>query len=467
MKYTIFPVVIFSFVFFLFLSACSGKKQDSASAPAADNSSGTAAAEKKPGRAKYTQDGKRIITIGTWYDKYYVSKHRDINEDPKMVDPVSAELQLKKIREIEAKHNIVLRYVNLTFDGVQESINTSIPAGIPDVDIYEVDLQFGIPAVLHNYAVSLEEMGLGDTDVFKDQVVMKYLNVLGQRENFLFMPSNGGGIGAYVLAFNMDLIRKAGLENPQDLYDRGEWTWNKWRDYLKKITQDTDDDGIPNIYGWSGYWNWMLANLLLSNQAGIAPGPEEKLSDPKTREVFQFIYDIYNTDKTARPWDSSNWEINNRLYAEGLSGFWIGADWIFNESGGANLPFEIGVSPWPCGPSGSFENNRHSQPSGNWFLIPKGVADPRFVYDVMYDWFNWYDGDLSIARVNEWSKTMYMNNRNFNYALMMSMKPGFDVWQTLEMDLNLYPLIAGEAGPDDIIVEYKDMVQAALDSYFK
>jgi ABC-type glycerol-3-phosphate transport system substrate-binding protein len=465
MKYTISPVVVFSFVFLLLLSACSGKSQDSALA--ADNSSGTGTVGKNSAQAKYTQDGKRIITIGTWYDRYYVSKHHDINEDPKMADPVSAELQLKKIREIEAKYNIVLQYVNLGFDGVRESINTSIPAGIPDVDIYEADLQFGIPAVLHNYAVSLEEMGLGDTDVFKDQVVMKYLNVLGQRENFLFMPSNGGGIGAYVLAFNLDLIRKAGLENPQDLYDRGEWTWDKWREYLKKITRDTDGDDVPNIYGWSGYWSQMLANLLLSNQAGIAPGPEEKLSDPKTREVLQFIYDMYNTDKTARPWDSSNWEINNRLYAEGLSGFWVGADWIFNESGGANLPFEVGVSPWPRGPSGSFENNRHSQPAGNWFLIPKGAADPRFVYDVMYDWFNWYNGDLSVAKANEWSKTMYMNDRNFNYAMMMSLKPGSDVWQTLEMDFNLYPLIAGEAGPDDIIVEYRDMVQAALDSYFK
>jgi ABC-type glycerol-3-phosphate transport system substrate-binding protein len=303
------------------------------------------------GSAKYTGDGRRIITLGTWYDRYYVSEHQDIADDPKMTFPETAQMRLDKMREIEEKYHIVLEYANLTFEGVQESIDSSILEGSPDVDVYEVDIQFGIPAVLSGLAISLEEMGLEGTDVFEEQTAVKYLNLMGQEQSYLFAPSRTGAVNAYVLAFNLDMIRAAGLENPQDLYDRGEWTWDRWREYLSVLTRDADGDGIVDIYGYGGYWTHLLRNLMFSNGTGIAAGTRETLSSPAMLEVLEFIDVLYNVDKTARPWDDSNWNINNELYAAGLSGFWIGADWIFDEQGGVDLPFEMGWRPGLADPA--------------------------------------------------------------------------------------------------------------------
>ncbi|MDR2370477.1 MAG: extracellular solute-binding protein [Treponema sp.] len=421
---------------------------------------------RRPSGSKYTEDGRRVITMGTWYNRYYMSKHRAIEDDPKMAYPETARLRLERIRYIEEKYNVVFNSVNLTFNGVQESIETSIPEGTPDADIYEVDLQFGIPAVLKNYAVSLEEMGLKETDVLTDQRIMKHLALTGQREKFLFSPSVSGGTSAYVLAFNLDMIRRAGLPNPQDLWDRGEWTWGRWREYLRLLTKDTAGADGPRIYGFSGYWTDLLTNLLFSNDAGIARSAREELSDPKTLEVLTFIYDIYNTDKSARPWDPSNWEINNRLYAEGLSGFWIGADWIFDEQGGKDLPFEIGVAPWPVGPHGNRESNRQSRSQNNWYFIPRGVENPRLVYDIFFDWVNWFDGNRELSE-EHWSKNQYMNDRNYAYAVMMASRPGFDIWDSLGTDFNLLPLISGEVVPEEMVKEYALQYQAALDTFFK
>ena len=416
--------------------------------------------------AYYTEDGRRIITIGTWYDRYYVSKHKDITDDPQLSDNNSSTKRLDRVREIEEKYNVELRYVNLTYDGVRESINASALAGVPEVDIYEVDMKFGIPAVLNGYAVSLEEMGLRDTDVFTTQKVFKYLSLMEQEQTYLFTPIGTGAVNAYVLAFNMDLINGAGLENPQDLYDRGEWTWDKWQEYLKVLTRDTNGDGKTDIYGYSGYWGQLLSNLLLSNGTSIAGGKTETLSSPETLEVLDFIYTIYNYDKTARPWDSSNWDINNELYAAGLSGFWIGADWLFGEQGGSELPFEIGVVPWPCGPSGDLETNRHSLPQNNWYFIPKGIEDPRLVYDVIFDWINWYDGDTELGINQEWSRNLYMNERNFEYARFMDSRPGFDLWEGLDVGFNLTEMMDGEENPVTVVEYYKTLYQEALDSYF-
>ena len=434
--------------------------------------------------ARYTPDGRRIITIGTWQDLYFTSKHTDIYDDP-TVPTLSdeddeetradkerrihiAEMRLANIRAIEERYNIVLESVNLTFEGVRESIRVSVTEGVPDVDIYQVDSQFGIPAALEGHAMALEDIGLAGTDVFDRQLVTKHLKLTGQDKSYLFNQSLSGSISAYPLAFNLDMLLAAGLENPQDLYDRGEWTWEVWEEYLRVLTKDTDGDGEPNIYGYSGYWTDMLRNLLMSNGAGIAQSAVQTLDSAPTREVLDFIHTLYNTDKTARPWDGANWEINNTLYAEGLSAFWIGADWIFNQQGGAELPFEIGVVPWPCGPSGNAETNSYSSPDTNWFMIPVGAEDAELIYNVIFDWLNWYDYDLTIGDDRNWSRTNYMTPRNYDYAVMMSQKQGFDLWDSLSRTtgFSLYSLLQGEQDTQGVIEGYSAPFQAALDKYF-
>ena len=185
-------------------------------------------------------------------------------------------------------------------------------------------------------------------------------------------------------------------------------------------------------------------------------------------QVLNFINDIYNVDKTARPWDESNWDINNRLYIEGLSGFWVGADWLFQEQGGIDLPFEIGVVPWPCGPGGNDSTNTLSTPEGLWYFIPSGVEDTRLVYDVLFDWVNWYAGDAALGVDNDWSRRMFMSERNFDYATMMASKPGLDLWESLGRDFGfgISDLLAGRAAPMDIVEEYRDLFQQALDRFF-
>ena len=291
---------------------------------------------------------------------------------------------------------------------------------------------------------------------------------MGASDTYLFNPTLSGGTNAYVLAFNLDMIREAQLEDPRDLYDRGEWTWDVWREYLKILTVDRSSEGLPDIYGWSGYWTHLLQNLLFSNNAAIAAGELETMSSSATMEALSFIFDIYNVDKTARPWDTSNWDINNRLYAEGLSGFWVGADWLFQEQGGAGLPFEIGVVPWPCGPNGDDATNTLSTPSGLWYFIPRGVEDARLVYNVIFDWLNWYDGDMDLGADTNWSQSMYMSSRNFGYASSMAARPGLDLWESLgsEFGFGITDLLSGSADPADIAEQYGELFQQALNRFF-
>ncbi len=97
-------------------------------------------------------------------------------------------------------------------------------AGSPDCDIYQADLQFGVPAVMNDYATAIEDMAPANDDIFTEQVVFRYLDIPGMDKHYLFQGS-ALDLGAYPLGFNMNLINEAGLDNPQDLYDNGQWTW--------------------------------------------------------------------------------------------------------------------------------------------------------------------------------------------------------------------------------------------------
>lgn len=423
------------------------------------------------GRAEYTADGKRIIKVGTWYEHYYTSDHETIEENPDVTDVELAQMQLDNMRAIEAKYNVEFRFVNLTWNGIIESINTSIMSGKPDVDIYETDLQFGAPAALSGYAMDISKFAAADSDIFTDQTVLSYLSFSGIDNNYLFKPvAKTSQLGGNPLSFNLDMIKQAGLENPQDLYDRGEWTWDKFREYLIATTKDTNGDGTTDVYGYSGWWTVLIENLCMSNGTSIASSATETLSSPATIEAMDFIYKIYNEDHTAAPWNQDDWNVNNQLYAQQKSCFFTGAAWIFKEFGmSPDVGFEIACVPWPTGPSGSYENNKMMKTSGNYYFIPNGVEDPELVYNVFYDWTNWYQGDTELRDDVEWFQNMMMTERNYQYLELMGKREQFDMWGNLGLgdNFSMVPIMSGEKTAAQYAEETKNLVQEALDQYFK
>ena len=66
------------------------------------------------------------------------------------------------------------------------------------------------------------------------------------------------------------MLEDAGLQNPNELYANGEWTWEKWREYLIALTQDTDGDGVIDVYGFGSRTDFLVQNLLTSNGTYIA-----------------------------------------------------------------------------------------------------------------------------------------------------------------------------------------------------
>lgn len=54
--------------------------------------------------------------------------------------------------------------------------------------------------------------------------------------------------GPIIAEYNADLFEEAGLMEPKDLAQRGEWTWDVFAQYGKKITKDLTGDGMRDVF---------------------------------------------------------------------------------------------------------------------------------------------------------------------------------------------------------------------------
>lgn len=460
------------------LTACGGGSGDNTQTPAsgsneaqtssADSDNATASAD--DGNKGPSPDGHRVIKIGTWYDHFYDSTHTSIDDNPSVSDPEEAQMQFDNLKAVEEKYDVEIQFVNLTFDGTRESINTSILAGQPDCDIYEVDLQFGIPAALNGFASNLQEVLPADADVVSDQNIFSRVDIGADNETLLFRTVTGSSLleNTYMLAYNKQMLDEAGLEDPNALYERGEWTWDKWREYLLALTQDTDGDGVTDVYGYGSIWTNMFDNLMMSNGTGVALGKTETFSSPEVAEVLDFIYNMYNVDHVARPWNADDWNANMNAYLDGKVAFFIDAAWISDANKDSELDFEVAWCPWPIGPSGNQDTNAlKSEANGNAWMIPAGVKDPEFVYNVFEDWANWYHDDTSVRDSNlTWWEDCAVTEENYAVMEYMGSRGGVDVWGSLGLEWDFTALLSGEMTAAQFQETYKQSVQDALDGFY-
>ncbi|MCD7814586.1 MAG: extracellular solute-binding protein [Lachnospiraceae bacterium] len=412
----------------------------------------------------------RTIKIGTWYDHFYDSTNTDIYDDPSVSDEELAQAHFDVVAEVEEAYNVKIEFVNLTWSGVQESINTSVLAGTPDCDIYEVDLSFGIPAALNGFATNLEEVLPADADLLSTEMIFSPVDIGVDNGVYLFGSNSGESVyyNTYMLAYNQQILDAAGLESPNDLYERGEWTWDKWREYMIALTQDTDGDGVIDQYGYGSRYDFLIYLMLMSNGTGITMSENENLSSAEVTEVLDFIYNMYNVDNVAVPWDADDFDSNMNNYMDGNVAFWIDAAWISSQNEDYALDFDVTWVQFPIGPSGNAETNATKNvSSGNAWMIPTGADDPEFIYNVFETWQNWYHGDVELRDGDlTWWEDCAITEENLEVMASVGEKGGFDLWNALSLEWDWTALLDGTMTAAQFQETWKQSVQDALDAFY-
>jgi hypothetical protein len=224
---------------------------------------------------------------------------------------------------------------------------------------------------------------------------------------------------------------------------------------------------------------------MMSNGATIAVGTTQSLDSSATGEALQMLSDMYNVYNICYPYDydGSPSDSMRNQYTQGNVGFFPIAAWIeagnndydWDDDGSSELPFDVVYVRWPVGPSGNQETNAgKNSTSGEFYIIPAGIEDPETVYNFLYDYWNWMDGDYSLRDSKETLNWWYgvtgrddeMQTANFNVMNDCGAHTELDLWNSMGISYDLESVMKGEVTPAQFQETYKQEVQDGLDAYF-
>ena len=425
----------------------------------------------------------RHILIATTWDLYWDSTHESIFDNPDSAGSAIDEMMFANVARVEEKWGVTFEYINMLYAGAQESINTSIMAGTPDVDIYMIELAIGAPAVANGYAVDMRDVLPPDHPVLTGtDPIMTYIDTGNGAVSLLCAASKENMVGStYPLSFNLQMIEDANLEDPRDLAERGEWTWDKFLEYCIALTKDVDGDGVIDVYGFGGWPGDYMPLMYMSNGTYVAANPTENLTSPEVAEVLQFVQDMNLVYGVMYPIPAENgWDVCRFLYREGKVAFCPNAAWILDSNKDYNpaqdpsitsLDFDMIFIEWPTGPNGDFETNRQKVANNSCYMIPVGTEDPELVFNVLYDILNWFEGDTSMRDSEDalgwWyaatSEDIEIQDWNFSVMLSMGEKSMYEMSANLGFELDYLSLINGTYTVAQFQETYKQQVQDALD----
>ena len=451
-------------------AADAGTKEDTKSAEtetAADTEESSDAAVADSGYEAKDLGG-RTIKIGLWWDEYWDSNYQSLDDieaaGGSWTNEETMQMKLDAVRAVEEKWNCKIEWVNLGWDGIIDSINTSVTAGTPDCDIYLTDLQFGISPVANGYVQKISDYAPADSDILTDGTVFTRQNLLGN-DDYLFHESTTIPSVAMYMTYNAAMIDSLGLEAPESLAEKGEWTWDKFAEYAKACTQDTDGDGNMDVYGYGSAWTLTVQGFCASNNAAIADSSTEGLSDPKTVEAFNFIDQLYNVDKSARPYQD-DWNNDLLAFSSGKVAFAFAQPWILIQEID-NHDFDMRICPAPVGPSG--DGSMTPAMITNNYMIPVGVEDATSVYCVFEEMMNWYHDDISYRDDPEWFESGFVDEDQVTLANKLGALANNDLWNSIDSEGAVSKVFYGDVVNGDSTVSQaiesnKQILQDEIDT---
>ncbi len=305
--------------------------------------------------------GGDTIRIGVWYD----------DADPRLVKEKgpAEEEQIKLIDEVEKKYNTKIEYVKFgDYGKYVENFTTTSLSGTPFADIVLLELFWAFPTLANKDFIQ----PVDDKLDLKDPKYIDWMKKGGSFKGKQYGMTDSSP-SPYGIFYNKTLVKKLGLEDPYELQQKGEWTWDKFRDFAKKATKDTNGDGKTDVYGIAGAYgkiNSFTEQLIYSNKGTVDKDAEGNikfsLNSENSMGALQFVSDLYNKDKSIMqpiPEDA------NKEFVAGKGVMYGGFSWELGGLLDSMKNQEIGYVFFPKGPKS--DKYVSYTPFGNMFMVSK------------------------------------------------------------------------------------------------
>ena len=179
-----------------------------------------------------------------------------------------------RVEEAEKLFNVKIQFETVGWNAVTESYMARLLAGDSKLDVWGVSQGIGLFDLVKEGAL------LPMTNIVPKEYYDTISNELRTELEMMAYRGEIYGIGpsthsalyspSIVLSiYNKDMFEREGLDDPYELYLAGEWTWDTVTELAKKLTKDTDNDGVIDQFGMTGIWPHAAPSLMISNGGNV------------------------------------------------------------------------------------------------------------------------------------------------------------------------------------------------------
>ncbi|MDR3174605.1 MAG: extracellular solute-binding protein [Treponema sp.] len=364
------------------------------------------------------------VVIGNWWAGYDTASYKP--------NSAEAERTLAWRREIQRKHNFTMREVNIANWGqMQELASTSIMAGDPAARIFALQPDWAMALCgqgLFYPAGDCPSVDFSDTGAVNwNQNTRAAFTFNGK--TYAFSVDYSASSRVTGLYFNKRLLGEAGLdpELPYDLQKGGGWTWDVFLDLCKKLTRDTDGDGLKDTYALAAFSSDTLLAIIGSNGAQyVDKDSTGKLVNATGRPEFLqalefgsllFLEGVLMPQPEDSPW---NWFMD--AFRDGKAAMRVAGQYAVSEL--RDMADDWGFVMFPRGPRSS---GYLALADENVFAIPS-VVSPEDADNILFAYSLWItpapgNGDPDMWKTGQYPN--YRDRRAVDETLSMLRDPAF------------------------------------------
>ncbi len=181
----------------------------------------------------------------------------------------------------------------------------------------------------------------------------------------------------YYMIYNPRLFEEYGLENPWELWEKGEWTWDTFRELAAELNV-TDESGNYILYGTGVPAYGALTGSTGVDYVALKDGYfENNLTHPDIVRAENYLNDMIFKDDIIKIKAQDGWK---NYWNRGMLAMQIIASWMLTGSGETSTAIEqgnMGIVPLPQDPQKNEPGVNVAYAQSGGFCLVAGAQNPE------------------------------------------------------------------------------------------
>jgi len=421
--------------------------------------------------------GGRVLRIGGWFDPIIPAAMIGTEPSPAVDENYFvARMMWDNARRVEELFNISFEDTIIGYDDVLPTLTSTVAAGSPFADVVMLSGWMQLSAVQGNLIQNFADVNLPESDILGGGQVYGQV-ITDDLGGIWAIRWNSINTGPAMIGVNLDIINAIGAQNPVDLYEAGQWTWDAALEIMRLATT-----GDGTRFGLACQPTDLALHFIAANDGRmVTPDLNYGFDMANTIEALEFMEQIFSErlwsyDRVSG-YEMGEWARNfHSGLTEGEAALFQTVTWSIDQNDPA---FEFAVVPFPVGPSNTS--------GGTWMtgwldglVVPVGtdwpLEDIVIVLEELFAWagdepeLQFEGGDIG------WLRAVYLTEEDVQRVIGAGLTSASDVGMNVNIGGEGYHWILGtflshfwsqEMGVLTAVETYRGPRQEMLDQMFR